>query len=101
MRLALAMMVATTGAALADPQEDVMRCWSPPSGARDTKVEIAFNLDRDGALVAAPTSPQSASTDLRQSAAVEAGFRAVRRCSPYDVPAGIYRVFFPEAPSED
>jgi hypothetical protein len=89
------MFLMMSGAASADPQDKVIRCWSPPAGAVETEVEVRFQIDEDGALIDIPSSPQADSKDSKDIAAAEAAIRAVRRCAPYQIPAGAYRVFFP------
>lgn len=100
MRLALTMFLAMSGAAAADAQSRVSDCWVAPREATADPVEVVFEIDETGQLTAMPTSPEASSDDASRVAMGEAGIRAVRRCAPYQAPAGKHRVYFPAPPEE-
>jgi colicin import membrane protein len=68
------------------------QCWSPPLGWTDpseVRVVLLLSLNQDGSVAGTPSvleSPQGAYS----TTAPESALRAVRRCSPFELPAEKY-----------
>lgn len=72
--------------------EQVRQCWSPPIGAQgssDLAVIVQFSLAQDGSLTGEPRVMNSSGNPYFQSA-VDSALRAVRRCSPLNLPVQYY-----------
>ncbi|MGQ4273466.1 TonB C-terminal domain-containing protein [Terrihabitans sp. B22-R8] len=72
--------------------DQVRACWAPPigaTGASDLAVVVQFNLNQDGSLSGGPQVVNSSGNPAFQAAA-DAATRAVRRCSPLNLPAKYY-----------
>ncbi len=71
----------------------LMQCWNPPAGVADAKdlvVQVQFQLQQDGSLIASPRVMNRGSNALFQVAA-ESAVRAVQRCAPFNfLPAAKY-----------
>jgi colicin import membrane protein len=71
----------------------LMQCWNPPAGVADAKdliVQVQFQLQQDGSLIAMPRVMNRGSNALFQVAA-ESAVRAVQRCAPFNfLPAAKY-----------
>jgi hypothetical protein len=75
------------------PVADLLRrqlyaCWTPPVGANIT-VTVHFSLHRDGSLASAPTAVKTSAGAQFQAVAASA-LRAVRQCTPLQLPADKY-----------
>lgn len=70
-------------------QEQIARCWSPPSGLSDgnmAKPKIRILMNADGTLGAEPALV-NASNDPGFRPLAESAMRAVKRCAPFRIPA--------------
>jgi colicin import membrane protein len=68
--------------------DQVRACWAPPigaSGASDLAVIVQFQLRQDGSLAGGPDVMNRSGNPAFQAAA-DAATRAVRRCSPLNLP---------------
>jgi hypothetical protein len=72
-------------------QRQLMRCWMPPKRLVGTNLAatVRFKLNRDGSLADVPTVVKPATDSLSQSAS-ESALRAVRQCTPLNLPADKY-----------
>ncbi|MEF2072821.1 hypothetical protein [Consotaella aegiceratis] len=95
----------TTGSVLSRSQlgelqgmirEQMYNCWSPPVGAtagNSLQVSIHMRLDPSGALEGVPSIVSGGGGAGAERAAAEAALRAVRRCSPYNLPTDQYQAW--------
>jgi colicin import membrane protein len=70
-------------------KEQITQCWNPPPGlanAENLKPRIRMSLNQDGSLAAEPVLVNSSGESGFRSMA-ESALRAVRRCSPFKIPA--------------
>jgi colicin import membrane protein len=73
-------------------QQQLSACWNPPVGvreARDLKVGVRFQLNRDGSLAGEPVVINRTSHPMFHIAA-ESAVRAVRSCQPLRLPVAKY-----------
>lgn len=93
--LVAGVLAATPATNKADISESVMACWTPAVAAESQSSEVEFELSADGQLIGDPTSPALTSADPSERVAAEAAVRAVRRCAPFNAPAGRYQTQIP------
>ncbi|SKA14422.1 hypothetical protein [Consotaella salsifontis] len=77
-------------------KDQMARCWSPPTGgtgADSVKISIKMELDPSGTLQGMPSIVSGGGGSGVERAAAEAALRAVRRCSPYNLPADKYQAW--------
>lgn len=92
MILAGAALLAASGAAASPVQQLAQACWSPPRISAPATVTV--RLGNSGEIIDFGNADGDQS-DPAWRPSVEALVRAIRRCSPYDVPAGDYQVSLP------
>jgi hypothetical protein len=88
---------APTGVTMTANELDVLRsalarCWIPPPGFVDpaeVRVVLLLTFNADGSLAADPQLLEAPQGQFARQAP-ESAMRAVRRCAPYNLPAGKY-----------
>lgn len=77
-------------------QEQMLRCWSPPTGVAEAgslRISIQMSLDPSGTLQGVPSIVEGGGGSSIERVAAEAALRAVRRCSPYNLPTDKYEAW--------
>lgn len=78
-------------------RRQIERCWTPPVGARDAEnliIDIQVNLGPDGRVLNTEALDRGRmARDPFFRVAAESALRAVRRCSPLEVPLKKYSVW--------
>jgi hypothetical protein len=78
-------------------RRQIERCWNVPAGARDAEnliVEIRVRLNPDGSVFQAEIlDTVRLASDAFYRAAAESALRAVRLCSPLQLPPKKYNVW--------
>jgi colicin import membrane protein len=85
------------GMLVAEVKHQLMRCWVPPAGipaGTMLMVKVRFELNRDGTLARDPVALPVNSGDLQNAyfqPAAKSALRAVRACTPFRLPAALYK----------
>lgn len=77
-------------------KEQMAKCWSPPTGVSEAgslRISIEMTLDPSGALQGVPSIVEGGGGSSVERVAAEAALRAVRRCSPYNLPSDKYEAW--------
>jgi hypothetical protein len=87
------------GMVAAEVKHQLMRCWAPPAGIPPGTmllVKVRFELNRDGTLARDPVVLPVNSGDLQNAQfqpAAKSALRAVRACTPLQLPAARYEIW--------
>jgi colicin import membrane protein len=87
------------GSLAAEVKRQIVRCWAPPAGIPPGTmllVKVRFELNRDGTLARDPVALPVNSGDLQNAyfkPAAKSALRAVRACTPLQLPAARYEIW--------